>query len=549
MSRIAGISRATLSAVLLVLMVPLPAAAANKQDAKPVDPIDAFPPLTFYVAKAESGICGADCSEWIAVEGAFDHAAAGRFIRFLDKLNRKLPIYFHSPGGDIDQALSIGRVLRKRGFSAAVGRAIPQGCDPLRDNDDDSCRAIKTSGRVIAADLRTVRTLCNSSCVYALAGAADRQVPAGARLGVHSSKVILKWSDGRAVALSPAMVARADKARERSNDKLEEYLTQMGMDDGLLKAANAIANERVRYLSRDEIARFGVDRREFQESRWTVDEGPPGPFSVIKYFVEAKGNDRDQHRTSRIRLSCIDAKELRVDFSRELAADDGGVAVPIKLTAAQSAIVFRQRRSKPLDGYNDVSIDDRVERVAIATLQAIAAAPSIDLAEAPSRVQVDRPPRVRKLSTVGFAPALAALMVKCADRGPGVRTERGGRRITPRASVLDRSSTDPYCPRPDWSTSSVRSAMADTSAHAAAASAARSRGRRCRTGGSGRCAPASSSRRPRVRIAQVIRRRIRSMWASAGSAVRGAGPAYSGMRSPIRGQKAAARAQQTQTDC
>src|ERR1700694_5624978 len=98
----------------------------------------------------------------------------------------------------------------------------------------------------------------------------------------------------------------------------------MGIDKALFEAAAQIGHERVRYLSLNEIARFGIDRREFQESRWMLDEGPPGPLAVIKFVVEAKGSDKasepKQYLTTRIRLTCGRAGDIRVEYSRELAA-------------------------------------------------------------------------------------------------------------------------------------------------------------------------------------------------------------------------------------
>lgn len=399
--------------VLASLMLMQSTARAAKSGAG--EPLGGFPAIRFYVATSEPGICGDGCSEWIAAEGAFDTDAGARFIAFLRKLpKQKLPIYFNSPGGNVDQALIIGRVMRERGLTASVGRTIPEGCYPLREKDDDTCRALKASGKVLTADLRAARSMCNSACVYALVGAAERQVPAGSRLGVHSGKVVLfRLAGGTAIAPGPGTEARERRSLERLNDKIDRYLKEMKIDPQLLRAANEISHDRVRFLSRDEVARFGIDRRDFQESRWMLDEGPPGPFAVIKFITEAKGNDRDQYRTTRLRLTCLDAKYLRIDFSRELAADDSGVAVPIRLTTQESWLVFRQRRSKAVSGYNDVLIDDRVERVPINTLQAASAASTIDIAEAPPRIQVDRPSKVTKISTGGLASSLTALRERC----------------------------------------------------------------------------------------------------------------------------------------
>ncbi len=57
-------------------------------------------PLQIYLAKGAADACGRSCSEWIAVEGYFDQAAVGRVHAFLRRHGaRKLPVYFHSPGG------------------------------------------------------------------------------------------------------------------------------------------------------------------------------------------------------------------------------------------------------------------------------------------------------------------------------------------------------------------------------------------------------------------------------------------------------------------
>ncbi len=368
-------------------------------------------PLNFYVAKSEPGICGDGCDEWIVAEGTFDSGSAQRFGKFLALLgNRKLPVFFHSPGGSVPDALAIGRMLRAHGLTAAVGRTLPEGCEPLKERDE-SCRALKTSGRVLPADLRTNRTMCNSACVYALAGGAQRQVPAGAQLGVHSAKIILLFSDGHKVFSAPEPVLRA--RLRRLNEQVGRYLDQMGIDNALLQAANVISPDHIRYLSRDEIVRYRIDTRDFQESRWMVDEGPPGPFAVNKYLVEAKGNDHDQYRTTRVRLTCLDDTFLRVDLVRELAADDGGVKIPLQMTSQNLGVTFQVRLKQPMPGSDNAPLDMRVERVPIDTVRSAVSADAIALSEIPQRAQVDRPPHVTKFATTGLAASFTALQRHC----------------------------------------------------------------------------------------------------------------------------------------
>jgi hypothetical protein len=72
-------------------------------------------PIVFYRAKGDANACGEGCTEWIAAEGYIDLGAAQRLKSFLNRNSaRNLPIYFTSPGGLLQDALAIGRLLRAR---------------------------------------------------------------------------------------------------------------------------------------------------------------------------------------------------------------------------------------------------------------------------------------------------------------------------------------------------------------------------------------------------------------------------------------------------
>ena len=69
-------------------------------------------------------------------------------------------------------------------MTAGVARTIAQGCD-ARLERAPACGRIKRSGHELVAELHTVDTLCNSPCVYALIGAKQREITAGARRGAR----------------------------------------------------------------------------------------------------------------------------------------------------------------------------------------------------------------------------------------------------------------------------------------------------------------------------------------------------------------------------
>ena len=223
------------------------AATAAPQPKEP-PPSEVWLPMVFYVAKGEPNACGPGCREWIVAEGAIDREAPVRLRALLNRLGqRKLPIYFHSPGGSVDGGLAIGRLMRERRMTAGVGRTIPRGCDPLKEHEA-TCDDVKRAGRELLAELRTARTLCNSACVYALIGASVREVGAGARIGVH--EIALGRFDERGQpAPQDRKTLSAEQLRQlRAEEaRIARYVAEMGIDKALFEAATQIVHERIRY--------------------------------------------------------------------------------------------------------------------------------------------------------------------------------------------------------------------------------------------------------------------------------------------------------------
>jgi hypothetical protein len=407
--------RSVLAFAILIVAASTGTALAQRtlEHAKPALPKkgEKLPPMAFFIAKGEPNACGAGCSEWIAADGSIDRKAGERLQDLIGKTGKRaLPVYFHSAGGSVGGAVQIGRVMLRNDMRAGVGRTIPQGCNPAQERDA-ACDAIKRSGRALTAELRTVRTLCVSSCVYALVGANRREVAAGARLGVHA--MVLGEFDKDGAVIGRKKSAPTPESAERlklAYKGLETYLLLMGIDRRLVEAAAAIPPERLRYLSRDEIARFGIDARDFHESRWTVDEGPPGPLVVVKFVTQARG-DPKQFRTTKIELACDRPREIRVTFSRELAATDKVASIAV--SARGGDFVLPPRRGKPIRGYNDIEMEDRLARVPLAFFEEAAAGEAIELTEAPDISALDKPPRRIKLSTAGLKGAIEVLGKRC----------------------------------------------------------------------------------------------------------------------------------------
>ena len=368
-------------------------------------------PMLLYVATGERDSCGEGCSEWIAAEGSFDSGSAQRFRTFLRSLSgRKLPIFFHSPGGLQTQALAIGRLLRERQMTAGVAKTRPLACN---GSDDKACAALKRSGQKITAELQTIDANCNSACVYALIGAKTRQVLPGSILGVHSTKLVRVYADGRVRA--PPSVDAGQMAR--FNGQLRAYIKMMGIDPGLLDLASKVPHDQVHRLSRDEIGRFGIDPREFEETRWTVIEKQAQPPAVFKLIAQAKGGDHKEFRTSVISLACGGADQIRTLYVRAVASDEIGAKKDLKVVAGDRDWLFPAQahitKSNAIDP--DGTFEARLGDAPPGFFEAAAAGGHLEIVEGDSASGADT--RITILSTQGLAQAIAVLRQRCTNRG------------------------------------------------------------------------------------------------------------------------------------
>ena len=106
------------------------------------------PSLVIYMAKGAPNSCGPGCERWIAIEGKVDADAAARVSRFMRRIKGQLPpIYLYSPGGVVEQAYPIGRLLRERKASFGDVRWVVAGARPLPFADQ--CFDVVFAGELI----------------------------------------------------------------------------------------------------------------------------------------------------------------------------------------------------------------------------------------------------------------------------------------------------------------------------------------------------------------------------------------------------------------
>ena len=286
-------------------------------------------PIVFYLAHGEANACGPGCSEWIIADGKIDAGAAYRLQPLLDQLNGALPPRFlHSPGGLVNAAMELGRLIRAHGLTVSVGHTIPLNCGS-GPTHQISCATIISAGQRIEARLDALTAMCNSACVYVFAGGSVRLIPPWVSFGIHD--VGFEPSTGLFQPTKLAMMI----GRELADERLHAYMREMGIDTRLLTEAFAVPFTSMGRLSREDAARFGLDRREFGETAWQFFDKPVP--SVRKSFFVRSGDKQARYINGMVSVFCArgDDGHRILSFGREQLnsdADDITAQPPVSVT-------------------------------------------------------------------------------------------------------------------------------------------------------------------------------------------------------------------------
>ena len=368
--------------------------------------------MTFYVVKGAPDACGRGCDSWIAAEGQIDAAAAPRFRKFLRQLRgRSLPIYFASPGGNLDQALAMGAMLREKPTIARVARTVVNECG-FEAQDSDVCLKLKQSGRELRGELSTRGAQCNSACPYLMLGATTREIAPDAVLAVHSPRVVVHFR-GAGTPTREMRAAATERGLNRADRMLYSYIGKMGAEIGLLDLARTVKFEDMRILTREEIARFGIDRRELVETPWTFESSGRG---VVRKIVSQKSDGDSAYRLAQWRLFCFDTEQFELDFQRPAVTSSMFPTILISSGGSLSQYF----KSAPV---RSPGLDLWGLRMTRASLQALASEPEFDLTETSQAQDGRRQARKAKFSSEGLAGALDRLLATCppAKTAPSVQ--------------------------------------------------------------------------------------------------------------------------------
>lgn len=358
--------------------------------------------MVFYVVKGAVDACGRGCDSWIEAEGKIELGTAAHFKAFLDHLkDRDLPIYFNSPGGNLDQAILMGNMLHTRLSLARIGRTLVRECG-FEAQDSDACVRLKQSGRELHGDLFTRGAICASACPYVFAGAPVHEVAPDAALGVHSPKIVFNFHG--APQPDAAVIAAADqRGHERADRMVAAYLTKMGIDAGLLRVADSVKFEDIHILTREEIARFGLDRREWVETPWMFERNG---LNMMHKVAAVRAPGETSFRLLQWHVACFDTNRFALDFQR-----------PAPGTANYTTVAIAASDAKPVyfssPPVKRSGIEQWILRAPRPTLQQLLDRPQVELTENALFADGHRAPQTTKLSNEGWSGALETLLATC----------------------------------------------------------------------------------------------------------------------------------------
>jgi hypothetical protein len=224
-----------LRAIVIAAFAGLAVANASAQEAArpPVGGVGSLPDaMIFYVAHGEIGACGPGCSDWIAAEGAVYWDTHKRLLAILDRIaGRKLPLVIDSRGeGNLNVAVSLGRILREHGMAATAGPTRVLAC---ASEAAAACFAQKRAGGPLEARVDFSKAVCDFTCILILAGGVERSLAGGTRVLLSSVHI------GNRLGLNVSS-ERREGLTTRFGEQFRNYLLHMGVDPHVMDTVEDI---------------------------------------------------------------------------------------------------------------------------------------------------------------------------------------------------------------------------------------------------------------------------------------------------------------------
>ncbi|RWP51361.1 hypothetical protein [Mesorhizobium sp.] len=183
--------------------------------------------LQFQAGQADAG------PRYIFVSGDFAFQDDLSGFEALARSNASVAVTFQSPGGNIQKAMELGRIIRRLGLNTVQFRALE----------------------------------CASACSLAFLGGIVRYAEPGA-IGVHKSS----FSGDIAISTKDAV-----SVVQQVTAEIITYMVEMGVDPALLQLSLQYDDDDVRYLSKSEMTKYKVITLDFEAIQPPVASQSPSP--------------------------------------------------------------------------------------------------------------------------------------------------------------------------------------------------------------------------------------------------------------------------------
>ncbi|MBA8882121.1 hypothetical protein [Phyllobacterium myrsinacearum] len=262
---LSGAFACILIALFLSLSLNRPVLAAKKPVKEP-----AVQSMRFAVVRMAVPTCEPGCPEWISASGTILGDTPAKLRKILKVMGkRRLPIIMESNGGNVDAAMEVGRVIRKRGLDVAIGKTRFDGCNP-----DQKCKPDRYADGAYAGFPYPAGAYCLSACPYILAAGEKRFVGPWALIGVHQITQVYtqtrityqtryRMVNGKKKVLDTKIIGRKPAGSYERTDlskgyrkKLLAYFTEMGVDPTIVDRMLAVPAKDISVLTQDELTQY-----------------------------------------------------------------------------------------------------------------------------------------------------------------------------------------------------------------------------------------------------------------------------------------------------
>ena len=261
----------TTAAIALATFATSQAATSGRAEKPSANPFDL--PMQFVIVRSAAGYCEPDCPEWIYGEGQIDGTTPKLFRAILKQAgDRKLPLILLSPGGNVNSAIEVGRLVRKRGMAVEIGYTRFGACRPR----DQGCKGDGPGEGEFRGIVMASGAFCWSACPLILAGGTRRLSSQVALTGVHQVTTIYQRErvyfrerfrivNGERKVISRKIVSRKAAGTKKTTRLpkatrrlLIGYLKEMGINKSLLDAMLSTPPDKIRRLEPAEMLKMSL---------------------------------------------------------------------------------------------------------------------------------------------------------------------------------------------------------------------------------------------------------------------------------------------------